>query len=157
MIEFAIAEEAKFHLDCRELDCEETSYSINTLKSLRQEFPEDSLSLIVGQDAFNKIDSWKDWLELLDYAHIIVANRPNESSNNISTELLDWIEKYKTDDKAEITGKIAGQLYFIEIPELDISSSMIRQKIKQQNSINDLLPVKNQQYINEKKLYLDTA
>lgn len=157
MIEFAIAEEATFHLDCRELDCEKTSYSINTLKSLRQEFTEDSLSLIVGQDAFNKIDSWKDWLELLDYAHIVVANRPNESSNDISTELRRWIEKNKTKDKAEIIDKATGQLYFIEIPELDISSSMIRQKIKQQKPVNDLLPVTNQQYINKNKLYLDTA
>ena len=110
MIELAIAGEAKFHLDCRELDCEETSYSINTLKSLRQEFTEDSLSLIVGQDAFNKIDSWKDWQELLDYAHIIVANRPNESSHDISKELKDWIEKNKTNDKTEIADKAAGQL-----------------------------------------------
>lgn len=157
MIELAIAEKAKFHLDCRELDCDKTSYSINTLKSLRQEFTEDSLSLIVGQDAFNKIDSWKDWQELLDYAHIIVANRPNESLSDISTELKDWIEKNKTNDKAEITSKTAGHVYFIEIPELDISSSMIRQNIKQQKPINDLLPITNQQYINENKLYLDTA
>lgn len=157
MIELAIAEKAKFHLDYRELDSEETSYSINTLRSLRQEFTEDSLSLIVGQDAFNKIDSWKDWQELLDYAHIIVANRPNESSADISKELKDWIEKNKTNNKAEITSKTAGHVYFIEIPELDISSSMIRQNIKQQKSIADLLPVTNQHYINENKLYLDTA
>lgn len=157
MIKLAIAEEAEFHLDCRELDCDKTSYSINTLKTLRQEFTEDSLSLIVGQDAFNKIDSWKDWQELLDYAHIIVANRPNESSADISKELINWIEKNKTNDKAEITSKTAGHVYFIEIPELDISSSMIRQNIKQQKSIADLLSVTNQHYINENKLYLDTA
>ena len=157
MIELAIKEEKKFKLDCRELDCEETSYSINTLKSLRQEFTDDSLSLIVGQDAFNKIDSWKDWRELLDYAHIIVANRPNESSNDISKELQNWIKKHKINKKTEIKNKTSGQIYFIEMPELDISSSMIRQNIKEQKTVEDLLPVTNQQYITKNNLYLDTA
>ena len=157
MIEIAIKSETKFKLDGRELNCEKTSYSINTLNSLRQEFTEDSLSLIVGQDAFNKIDSWKDWQELLNYAHIIVANRPNESTGGISKELKDWIEKNKTNNKTEIMDKTSGQIYFIDIPELDISSSMIRQNIKAQKSVKDLLPVTNQQYINKNNLYLDTA
>ena len=157
MIELAIADETNFKQDCRELDCEDTSYSIKTLKSLRQDFTQDSLSLIVGQDAFNKIDSWKDWQELLHYAHIIVANRPNEASNNVSSELQNWIEKNKTECKTEINNKASGKLYFINIPELDISSSMIRENIKQQKPIEDLIPKTNQTYIKENNLYLDTA
>lgn len=157
MIELAIEGEVKFKIDCRELNCEETSYSINTLKSLRQEFIEDSLSLIVGQDAFNKINSWKDWKELLNYAHIIVANRPNETTNNISNEIKDWIKKHKTEKRKEINNKTSGKLFFINIPELDISSSMIRKNVKQQISIEDLIPLTNQHYIKEKNLYLDTA
>lgn len=157
MIELAIAEEEKIKLDCRELDSDEISYSINTLKSLRQELNEDSLYLILGQDAFNKIDTWKDWKELLNYAHIIVANRPDKSSTHISRELKDWIEKNRTTIKIEIIDKLSGHIYFITIPELDISSSMIRHNIKENKAIDNLLPIKNQRYIKENHLYLDTA
>lgn len=157
MIELAIAEEEKIILDCRELNSDEISYSINTLKSFRQEFKEDSLYLILGRDAFEKIDTWRDWKELLNYAHIIVANRPDKSSTHISKELKDWTEKNRTTIKTDIINKLSGHIYFIKIPELDISSSMIRQNIKENISIENLLPTKNQHYIKENHLYLDTA
>jgi nicotinate-nucleotide adenylyltransferase len=157
MIELAIEDEPKLCLDCRELDSEAISYSINTLKSLRQEFVDDSLNLILGRDAFNKIDSWKDWQEVLHYAHIVVANRPNESSRDISNDLNEWIEKHKTNNKTNLTSKLSGHIYFINIPELDISSSKIRQNVKENKIVDNLLPAINQNYIKDNHLYLDTA
>jgi nicotinate-nucleotide adenylyltransferase len=157
MIEQAIEDKPVFYIDRRELESENTSYSIDTLKSLRKEFPDDSLCLIMGRDAFNKFDSWKDWQELLDYAHIIVANRPNEAENNISNELNTWINKHQTNDKTEIENTLSGKIYFISIPMLDISSSMIRQCYKEEKTVEDLLPATTQTYIKQNNLYLDTA
>lgn len=157
MIQHAINDEAKFSIDNRELERQEVSYSINTLKSLRQEFENDSLCLMLGQDAFNKIDSWKDWSELLNYAHIIVANRPNESTEEQSDELNNWINKKITNHKTELTTRPSGHIYFIDIPDLDISSSMIRKNIKENKTVEDLIPVQIQNYIKDNHLYLDTA
>lgn len=153
MIELAIKDKKTFYLDRRELESEEISYSINTLKSLREEYAEDSLCLILGRDAFNKIDSWKDWQELLHYAHIIVANRPNESPHKISTELQTWIEKYQTTDQSQIQNNLSGQIYSINIPMLDISSSMIRQLYSEHKSVENLLPKSIQTYIKDNHLY----
>ncbi len=154
MLELAIKNEIQLCIDCRELESEEISYSINTLKSLREEFPEDSLCLILGRDAFNKIDSWKDWQELLHYAHIIVANRPDESSNKVSAELQTWIEKNQTTDQTQFKNNLSGQLYSINIPMLDISSSMIRQCYSENKSVDNLLPATTQTYIKDNHLYL---
>ncbi|MBL1142067.1 MAG: nicotinate-nucleotide adenylyltransferase [Proteobacteria bacterium] len=157
MIELAINEQPYLFIDCRELESKKTSYSINTLKSLRQEYTDDSLCLILGHDAFNKIDSWKDWQTLLEYAHIIVANRPNESSTNVSNELQTWTEEHQIKNQINLKTEPAGAIYFINIPMLDISSSMIRQRYMESRPVNDLLPTTIQTYIKDNNLYLDTA
>lgn len=157
MIELAISDEENLCVDIRELDSDEISYSINTLKSLRQEFADDALCLILGRDAFNKIDSWKDWEELLDYAHIIVANRPGESDKVETQDLEQWVKHHKSNQFASLKENLSGTIYFIEIPMLDISSSMIRQKTLQHETIDELLPSSTLTYIKDNHLYLDTA
>lgn len=157
MLELAVNDLPELKIDLRELNSDETSYTINTLKLLRQDFKEDSLCLIMGRDAFNKIDSWKEWQSLLDYTHIIVANRPGETDNNISSELKNWIKQYKTNDKNLLKNKLNGHIFFIDIPMLDISSSMIREFVAKQKNITDLTPPPIISYIKENQLYLDTA
>ena len=157
MIELAITDEEGLCIDLRELDSDETSYSINTLKSLRQEFTDDALCLILGRDAFNKIDSWKDWEELLDYAHIIVANRPGESDKAESQDLEQWIKQHQSSQLASLKENPSGTIYFIDIPMLDISSSMIRQKYVEHETIDQLLPASTLTYIKDNHLYQDTA
>ena len=161
MLELALAGEPGLSIDLRELESTDISYSINTLKSLRNELADDSLCLILGRDAFNKIDSWKDWQELLHYAHIIVANRPGnlagESNNGLSAELEAWIEKHRTSDKTLLKNNLFGHIYFMNIPMLDISSSMIRQCYSKNKPVDKLLPETIQTYIKENYLYLDTA
>ena len=157
MLELAIEDIPELCVDLREVDSDEVSYTINTLKSLRQEFNNDALCLILGKDAFNKIDTWKDWQSLLDYAHIIVANRPGESNDDISPELKSWVAQHQTNDNNVLNTNLNGSLFFIDIPMLDISSSMIRNLITEQKTINHLLPSKTLSYIKGNKLYLDTA
>jgi nicotinate-nucleotide adenylyltransferase len=157
MIELAINNVPGLCIDLREIESDEISYTINTLKSLRQEFNDDALCLIVGRDAFNKIDSWKDWQELLNYAHIIVANRPGELTDELSSKLINWIEMYQTDDHALLQNSLSGYIYFIDIPMLDISSSMIRQSYSEHKAVDDLLPSPTLTFIKDNELYLDTA
>jgi nicotinate-nucleotide adenylyltransferase len=161
MMELAINNEAGLSIDLRELESEDISFTINTLKSLRQEFTDDALCLIVGRDAFNKIDSWKDWQDLLDYAHIIVANRPdslaNQATNDMSPELKLWIEKHQITEHTQLKNNLSGNIVFINIPMLDISSSMIRQLNSEHKTLEDLLPTTIQTYIKDNHLYLDTA
>lgn len=157
MIELAIIDEEDLCVDTRELNSDEISYSINTLKSLRHEFTDDALCLILGRDAFNKIDSWKDWEELLDYAHIIVANRPGEPDKAESQILEQWVKQHQSSQTDSLEENQSGTIYFIEIPMLDISSSMIRQKYAEHETIDQLLPASTLTYIKDNHLYQETA
>lgn len=157
MLKLAIDNAPDFHIDLRELEGSNICYSINTLKSLRSEFPDNAFALILGRDAFNKIDSWKDWQELLHYAHIIVAKRPaepsSESTNDISPELNSWIEKHQTTDHTLLKNNLSGNIVFIDDPMLDISSSMIRQCYSEHKTVENLLPTEIQTYIKDNHLY----
>ena len=157
MIELAISDTPELAIDLRELKTNDVSYSINTVKSLRNEFEQTPLCLILGRDAFNQIDSWYEWQELLNYVHIIVANRPGESVKEASLTVENWTKKHKTEDLSQLSNKLFGYIYFIDIPMLDISSSLIRQDWTQHKAIDDLLPAATLGYIKNKHLYQDTA
>ena len=65
-----------FVVDDREVRKAGPSYSVETLAELRHEYPDRSLCLIVGMDAFLSLPKWHQWRELLQLAHLVVAHRP---------------------------------------------------------------------------------
>ncbi len=80
MLELAIKNQPGLKIDTRELDRydqhQAPSYMVDTLKSLRQEFPTEPLLLFIGSDAFKHLTGWHQWQQLFDYAHIVVMTRP---------------------------------------------------------------------------------
>ena len=106
MVELAIHNEKKLSIDLREIENENISYTVNTLKSLRADFLDDALFLIVGEDVFNLIDNWKDWESLLNYTHIIVATRRPEKKDSMSDKLKKWRDDNKTDDIKILKSKL---------------------------------------------------
>src|SRR5919106_983706 len=77
MVEAAIAGQPGFVVDDREIRREGLSYSVDTMRTLRADFPDHALSLIVGMDAFLGLPKWHQWRELLELAHLVVAHRPH--------------------------------------------------------------------------------
>lgn len=154
MLKLAISDNSKLDVDTCELDRKGTSFTIDTLSYFKEKNKSATLCLILGMDAFNKIDTWKKWLSLLDFAHIVIANRPGESSkNNISKEHEKWCKQHLSKDLTEIYKSSNGGIYFINIPKLYISSSQIRAMLKNQQTVSKLLPKKTLSYINAHNLY----
>lgn len=149
MLKLAIKEYKTLNVDTRELDQEQTSYTVNTLRSLRNEFPDEALYLIVGADAFAKFDTWKDWQEIIGLANIVIAKRP-EHVIQPSEELENWVQNLK--DKPCQQGGLYGTLYEIQTDMLAISSTTIRQQISQDGTSNKL-PAKVLDYILTHNLY----
>lgn len=157
MIKLAITDQPRLCIDECELERNDVSYTIETVRSLRRDHETTPLCLIVGHDAFNKIDTWHQWESLLDYVHIIVANRPGESIDDAPEQVLEWTQKHFTKNLSDINNKPNGFIYFIEIPMLDISSSQIREILKNNQSVDELLPLNTLSYIKSHNLYQDTA
>lgn len=149
MVTLAIEGQAGFVCDDRELRRHGHSYMVDTLDSLRQDFPEQPLLLFIGTDAFNQLEHWHEWRRLFDLAHIVVMTRPNYHHQHLD----DFLNVRYTENKTELSDHLAGKLYFQAITPLDISSSHIRELITQHRSPRFLLPDIVLDYIKQFKLY----
>ena len=76
MVKAAVAGEKRFVVDDREVRRVGASYSVDTLTELRAEFPDRSLCLMLGMDAFLGLPNWHRWRDILDLAHVVVWRRP---------------------------------------------------------------------------------
>jgi nicotinate-nucleotide adenylyltransferase len=152
MLELATALEPSFIVDAQEIERKTPSYSIETLRSLRAAFPQSTLALLLGSDAFLSLNTWHEWKQLLDYCHIIVMIRPR-SQLILNDIMQDYFDAHcpKTADFLEST--LAGYIQIQPITALDISATMIREQLNMNLSPRFLLPEPVLAYINEQNLY----
>ncbi len=133
-------------VDDRESRQDEPTRSIDTLQSLRAEFPEVPLCLILGADIAAQLDQWHDWQQLPEYAHLVFARRPGSVIPE-SGPVFELIRQRLTDNPADLHQSCAGQVLFCEIPGLDIQAGDIRARLASGRSIDFLVPEKVQPMI----------
>lgn len=157
MLALAIEDMPLFTIDTREIapnDANRPSYTIDTLQQWRNENGKTaSLAFIIGQDSLLNLPSWHKWQSLLDYCHLIICQRPNYAARTDNVEFQQWIDKNRTNNVKHLHDSAQGYIYFSHTPLEDISATQIRQKIKDQQSCEDLLPLKVRQYIQQQGLY----
>lgn len=152
MVELAIAGQAGFIADDRELRRDGPSYTIDTLHSLRTEFPERALGLIVGMDAFLGLPGWHRWDEILGVAHIVVAHRPGWKAPDIG-ELGDLIAEYGTHRIDDLHEATHGSLHIHAVTQLEIASTEIRDLVAAGRDPRFLMPDPVRDRIIESGLY----
>ena len=135
MLKAALADLSKF-LIC-EIEAEEklSGYTIDTIRALKKRFPKVSFYFIIGSDNISIIDNWYMAEELKSEIEFIAGSRPGSDHNN----------------KSQLPVEL------VEIPELDISSSEIREMIKSGSSFEDLIeyvPAGAAKYIFEIGIYI---
>ena len=139
LLEAALAEEPDLVLDERELTRGGISYTVETLQSLREEFPQTPLALLLGADAFVNLEQWERWEELLELTHVVVAGRPGHGLD--VSPLLDKLHRERrNDDPGSLVGALSGRICHLFLPSLSISSSAIRNHIITGRSVRYLLP-----------------
>lgn len=155
MLSAAMRGEPGLRVDDREITRPGPSYTIDTLASLRAEFPATPLCLILGMDAFLGLHTWRRWRELLGFAHIAVAHRPGWQMNAIG-ESGELLAKNRVTDVAELRGQKHGRIALWAMPALDISSSRIRALIAQGKSVRYLTPDAVCEMIHTQHIYRST-
>lgn len=153
MLSLAINNSKQFEVSDYEIKRGNVSYTIDTLRTLRKSYKNFPLCLIMGIDAFLAFDSWKEWDQIPEHSHIIITNRPGihpEISNPILEEMLN---SRLTKDKDDLTRQPLGKIMRIEIPNLEISSSRIRERLTLGRDIDYLLPDSVIDYIRTNKIY----
>ena len=128
MVQLATRNEPGFLVDDRELRRQGPSYSIDTLASLRAEFPRRSLCLITGMDAFLGLPTWHRWDEILDFAHIVVAHRPGWRAPDEGA-LGALLSERRTRRAADLHEEPGGNVYIHAVTQLEIASTEIRKLV----------------------------
>ena len=124
-----------------EIKREKSTYTIDTLKVLKQIYKNAEIYFITGADAICDIETWKDVEGNFKLANFIAATRPGIS-------LLRANEKIK-----ELKDKYNANIESVYVPSLDISSTYIREQLNKHKTIRYLVPELVQEYIYNKKLY----
>ena len=154
MLEQAIARQPGFVIDDRELARPGLSYMVDTLQSLRQSVGDDiPLCLIMGRDAFNKLDTWHRWRQLTDLAHIVIAERPDvhEPPSPAVAELLDACRAH---EPQALRRRPAGAILTWPVTRLSISATQVRRLVGEGRSPRYLVPDNVWLYIQKESLYL---
>ena len=128
MVKAAVAGEKRFIVDDREVRRTGASYSVDTLTELRGEFPDRSLCLLLGMDAFLGLPNWHRWRDILDLAHVVVWRRPGWKAPE-KGPLGEVMVDRGTGSIRELHEQKAGRVYIHAVTQLEISSTEIRQVI----------------------------
>ena len=151
LVRLATAGQTGFVVDDRELRREGPSYMVDTLASLREDFGDIPLCLIVGVDAFRELHTWHRWRELSRFAHIVVMQRPGPSKPFVP--VLEEFIAPRMADAAALRQRLAGGILFQPVTQLDISATYIRALLARGQSPRFLLPETALAHIHERALY----
>jgi len=153
MVDVATAGQDGFVSDDRELRRGGLSYSIDTLIGLREEFPDRSLCLIVGMDAFLGLQKWHRWDEILGIAHIVVAHRPGWRAPDIGP-LGELVSEHGTHRAWDLHDTTRGRIHIHAVTQLEIASTEIRQLVAAGRDPRFLMPDAVRDVIEETGIYM---
>lgn len=136
MVTLAIEPIPEFHLLDWELEKEGPSYTIDTIRELKKRNPHQQIRLILGQDALKEFFAWKEVEELVHLAPPLVGSRQGTIPSDLPPSIREAVRAGMT-----------------QTPEMDISSTAIRERLKSGKYCGHLVPSKVLDYIHQNQLY----
>ena len=143
MTELMVLENEKFCVSTFEIEQSKPSYSLNTIKHFKKEYPEDELYFIIGGDSFYDLPSWWGYRELMELTTFIVLARPDSPKNHL-------LDRFTGDEKPP-------RVFYSESLYMDVSSTEIREKLKNGEDIADLVSKDVLDYISKENLYKENT
>ncbi len=146
MVKLAIENEPPFAFSDFDLTRDGPSYTIDTVHYFRGQLgPDVELYWIIGADSLAELSMWRRIGELVDACRIITARRQGSTD-------IDWLQLAAALGEEQIDRVKAGTL---DTPMIDISSTNIRQRVRDGKSIRYLVPDRVREYIEHHRLYRD--
>lgn len=134
MTKLALEGNPFFSVSDIELKREGLSYTVDTLRKLKELYKNSELYFLTGSDVLDEITMWRDPEEIYELAKIVIGVRPGF-------------------DKFDLENHFAKKSIIVNITGMDISSTQIREKVKSGETIKYLVPAKVEEYIKKKNLY----
>ena len=141
LIDEAIKDNAHFVSSDHEIKKTGNTYTAETLKELNDLYPDDELYFIIGEDSIYNIETWYKPQMIFDNCVLVVAPRGHEPD----AKLIDMRE--------HLNGVYDAAICLLNTPDIDISSSMIRERVSQGKSIKYYVPDSVEKVIMSKGFY----
>ena len=143
MLKLAFERIEKVEISTFELEREEISYTINTLKAYKEIYnsEENEIIFLLGTDSLLKIHLWKEFEAILKNFSIAVGARPG------------FMEKELIERIKEIKREYGTSINVLSNKMLEISSTEIKSRIKSNDMLNDMVPLEVERYICKNALY----
>ena len=138
-VKLAIARRRGLVADARELRRKGPSYTVDTLESLRKQFPRTPLCLLLGQDAARSLPRWHRWRELPALAHLVFFNRPGQPAA-LPAALARLLRGRRARSARELKRQPAGLGLRARMPPMDVSASDLRRRLGRGLSVAGLVP-----------------
>lgn len=136
MTRLAIESNARFEISDIEASSHEPSYSINTVRRLQEQLNSDEeIYYLTGADELIDFQTWREWRTILNTVTVLGMSRPEFDLNEIPS-----IVKMKSE--------------FVEIPKMEISSTLIRDRLNHKKPVQHFLPESVWKFINRHNLYI---
>lgn len=146
-------------IDDREIKRDGPTYTIDTLREIRAEVgPRTALILAIGADQLQKLASWKAWKELFDYAHLCAASRPGFALDlhTLPAEVRREFER-RAATPEQVRESRAGLTCTAGNLAIDVSSTQIRQALREGGNLERLIPPAVLDYIEAHHLYKNST
>ncbi len=140
MLSLAIEDNSDFVIEDYEIKKTSKSYSLETIEHLEEKYNCKDMYFIIGEDSFMEIEDWYKYEELISKVKLIVVNRKTEYSDTIEEKIKRYAKK-------------GIEVKFVKIPNLEISSSYIREEFKEKRNPKYYIPKASYEYIKQRGLY----
>jgi nicotinate-nucleotide adenylyltransferase len=153
MVRLAIRDEPGFSVETCEIERPGPSYMVDSLGVIRSGLDQATpLVLILGQDAFSGLPGWHQWQSLTEHAHLLVTERPGYE-RVLTSELSHWLASRELGNIQALKASPSGGVFFVQQALVDISSTMIRDRVRNGQTIEGLVPEAVNDYILNEGLY----
>lgn len=105
-----------------------TSWTVDTLRALHERAPQDELTFVVGGDAAASVPTWREPTEVLRLARLAVAERGGARRADVLARV------------GEVEGADLGRVTFFDLPRIDVSSSLVRRRVREGGPLRWLVP-----------------
>lgn len=143
MLRLAIGGNAAFRVDEREIARGQISYTVDTLREYRDEFPDADLFFIIGGDSLGDFDRWKSPAEILKLASLACVRRGGQGG----------LQYDKLDAFCDERSRRRIEANEIVMPVIELSSRDVRQRIMDQRSIRYMVPAAVESMIKSETVY----
>ncbi len=139
MVELAIAGEERFGIDRCEIDRPGITYTADTLEELMGRFPDDELFFIMGADSAATLAQWRRAQRVVELCTVVTVQRPGRSFHEVK--------------EAFEGSPFRINALYVDVPQMDVSSTQIREMVHDRQSIDALVPEPVAAFIEENGLY----